>query len=199
MKMVEISYRAELKEFEKLTKRLERQQKTLEKALKKAEKYGVAEMTHEEHYIWIENVETEGSYIKNKEDIEKNSAWFSLYSARRDVEETEKQLEKTKSRLDKKSEVYEEYVEEVKQIEIVKGKEKFAELDFAEEQKEWEKDGIKLIGRYTGYTPKGEPFIITRNRGVTERSLHCFTLTIGRETIFTSGEFWRCYLAIKNN
>ena len=71
------------------------------------------------------------------------------------------------------------------------------DAEFEKEQKQWAKDGITLEARYYGTTPNGKRFYIERNNGVTFRSMHCFTLTIDGETIFTSGEFWRAYAEIK--
>ena len=55
------------------------------------------------------------------------------------------------------------------------------------------------MSRYNGFTPSGKRFTIYGNSGVTIRSRHCYTLYIDGKVIFTSGEFWRCYLNIKNS
>lgn len=199
MKMVEIAYASEIKQLEKLQAQLERREKALEKKMATAEKLGV-NWTNDEHRAWLENeVETMNGFIVKKEDIKKNSAWFDVIRAKSDLEETQRAIEKANARLEKKQKAVEEYREEVAKIENLKEREKLMKLDFEKEQKEWLKDGIKLEGRYYGETPNGKRFAIDRNRGVTERSLHCFTLYIDGETVFTSGEFWRAYMIIKNN
>ena len=101
--------------------------------------------------------------------------------------------------LDKAEAELNAYHEEVERIEDLKKKEELFKLEFEQEQKEWAKDGITLKGRYYGTTPQGKKFWIEGNNGFTRRSLHCFTLTIDGETIFTSGEFWRAYGVIKNS
>ena len=201
MKMTEIMYRAEVKEWEKLQARLERQKKALEKAEAKAEKFGIKEWTRAEYRAWIETVEVnESFFIKNKADQDKNSAWFDLGLKRDAVTDTEKDIERCEARLAKKTEAYEQAQAEREELEKVTGKEELMMLDFQQEQKEWLKDGIILEERYWGSTPKGKRFIIYRNSfGMTMRSLHCYTLKIGGETIFTSGLFWRCYSVIKNS
>ena len=201
MKISEIQYRAEVKEWEKLQARLERQKKALEKAEAKAEKYGVKDWTRADYRAWIETVEVNESYfIKNKADQDKNGAWFDLGMKRDAVEDTEKSIARCEARLEKKMEVFEKDEAEREELEKVVGKEKLMDLEFEQEQKEWLKDGIKLDGRYFGDTPSGKRFVIYRNNyGMTMRSLHCFTLRIDGETIFTSGLFWRCYSVVKNS
>lgn len=200
MKRAEISYRAEVKEMEKLEKQLERRIKALEKAQAKAEKLGVAEWTNEERNAWLQTVETEGFLIKNKADIDKNGAWFSLFGAKRDLQETEQAIEKCKARLEKKEEAYTSCLND--QTEYEKREDLIKET-LEEMAKEWAKDGITLEGiRYGFYgkTPQGKSFVIYRNSyGYTRRSLHCFTLKIDGQTIFTSGLFWRAYGVIKNS
>lgn len=201
MRRSEISYKAEIKELEKLQARLERNKKALDKAEAKAEKFGVKDMSHEEHYEWLQNVETEGFFIKNKIDQDKNSAWFDLYRAQDAVKETETAIEKAEARLDKKLTAFEEDKKEQEKLQIVKRDNEG--LTFEEEQKLWAEDGIKLEGRgylYHGKTPQGKTFCIYKNSyGYTQRSLKCFTLKIDGEVIFTSGLFWRCYTIVKNS
>ena len=199
MKMVEIAYASETKQLEKLQAQLERREKALEKKMAIAEKLD-ATWTPEEHRAWLENeVETNNGWIVNKEDGKRNGAWFDVIRAKSDLEETKQAIEKANARLEKKLEAVEAYREEVAKIADLKEREKLMKLEFEKEQKEWLKDGIKLEGRYYGFTPAGKKFSIYRNNGFTRRSLHCFTLYIDGETVFTSGEFWRAYMIIKNN
>ena len=201
MRISEIQYRAEVKEWEKLQARLERQKKALEKAEAKAEKYGVKDWTRADYRAWIETVEVNESYfIKNKADQDKNGAWFDLGMKRDAVEDTEKSIARCEARLEKKMETFEKDTTEREELEKVAGKEELMKLSFEQEQKEWLKDGIILEDRYSGFTPQGKHFIIYGNNfGMTKRSLHCYTLRIAGETIFTSGLFWRCYSVVKNS
>lgn len=198
MKMIEIQYASEVKELEKLEARLEKVKAKLEKAHAKAEKLN-ATWTKEEHLEWLKNCETQDGWMVNKEDINRNGAWYDLYSAEYDIEELKGKIERTKERIEKKEKVVDEYREQIAKIENLKEREKLMKLDFEREQKEWAKDGIKLDGRYTGLTPSGKRFAIYGNSGFTERSKHCYTLYIDCEVVFTSGEFWRAYGTIKNN
>lgn len=201
MRISEIQYRAEVKEWEKLQARLERQKKALEKAEAKAEKYGVKDWTRADYRAWIETVEVNESYfIKNKADQDKNGAWFDLGMKRDAVEDTEKSIARCEARLEKKMETFEKDTAEREELEKVTGKEELMKLSFEQEKKEWLKDGIILEDRYSGFTPQGKHFIIYGNNfGMTKRSLHCYTLRIAGETIFTSGLFWRCYSVVKNS
>lgn len=203
MKKAEISYRAEAKEMERLTKQLERRTKALEKAQAKAEKYGVADWDAETRNAWLATVELDGYMIKNKADIDKNGAWFSLRLAQDSLKETEQAIEKCTARLETKEQVYAEMLEEEKDELKIETREELLKATLEEMQKEWAKDGVKLEGinyGFYGHTPTGKFFSIYRNSyGYTERSLHCFTLKIDGETIFTSGLFWRAYAVVKNS
>lgn len=63
------------------------------------------------------------------------------------------------------------------------------------------KDGIiidKADGNWiSGTTANKKHFMMYANSGYTERSLHCYTLRIESETIFTSGDFSTAYTYIK--
>ena len=200
MKMVEIKHRSIMNELNKLNARLERAEKTLAKKQALAEKMGVSEMTNDEHREWLNTVETtDMGWIVNKADQKKNGAWYDLHSAKRDVEDIKGQIERAEKRFEKAEESLKEYREEVERIASLKEKEALWKAEFEQEQKEWAKDGITLESRYTGLTPQGKRFLIYGNNGFTVRSLHCFTLYIDGQTIFTSGEFWRAYGVIKNS
>lgn len=199
MKMVEIKFASIAKELEKLYKRLERAEKTLEKKTAKAEKYGVKDWTPEERQEWLKTVETVDGWIVNKEDINKNGAYFEYHSAEYDVKDIKRSIEKAEARLDKAETDLENYNKEIEALADLMKKEELRRLEFEQEQKEWLKDGIKLEARYYGSTPSGKRFYIHGNCGMTIRSRHCVTLTINGNTVFTSGEFWRAYNAIKNS
>ena len=200
MKAVEIGYTARLKELEKLNKRLERAQKSLSKKKAVAEKIGVAAWTEEDHRAFLNSIETnEYGWIVNKADIKKNGAYYDLIGAEREVEEVSEEIRNAEARLDKAEELLERHKKEVEAIEGYKNAEALRAQEFEAERKEWKKDGIALERRYAGYTPSGKRFEIYGNSGYTRRSLHCFTLYIDGNTVFTSGEFWRAYAVIKNS
>ena len=199
MKMVEIKYASVSKELEKLYARLERAEKALEKKTIKAEKYGVKDWSAEERRTWLDTVETVDGWIVNKEDINKNGAYFEYFSAIRDVSDIKRSIERAESRLEKAENDLEAYQKEIEALEDLMKKEELRRLSFEAERKEWLKDGITLIERYYGTTPSGKTFYIYGNCGMTLRSRHCVTLSINGNTIFTSGEFWRAYSVIKNS
>ena len=198
MKMVEIRYNKEVKELEKLNARLESAKKAYNKKLETAKKYGVENWTNEDRHEWSKTVEkTENGFFVNKSDGKINGAWFDMVCAEREVKDVEKAIERAEKRLEHAEIKMNEHLEEISKIEDAKKREELWKADFEKEQKEWAKDGITLEARYNGITPNGKRFFIDRNNGETFRSLHCFTLTIDGETIFTSGEFWRAYMEIK--
>lgn len=208
MKRIEIAYEGKLKLLAKLVARFERQTKALDKAKAKAEKLGVAGWDNDTHREWLSNVETidDGFFncrLKNKEDIEKNGAWFNLFKAQDDIAETTESLNKCRADLEKMEAELKatDLTEDDTKIEISdERKAKLMQESFFEEIKEWLEDGIILEGRYFGYTPNGKRFSIYRNSyGYTKRSLHCFTLYIDGKCIFTSGLFWRAYAIVKNS
>ena len=199
MKAIEIKHTSIMNELVKLNARLEKAQKNLEKKMAIAEKLGVADWTNEEHYEWMQTIETNNGWIVNKSDIKKNGAWFDVYRAKSDVTEIQRSIANAEKRFAQAEAKLNEYHAELERIANLKEKEELRKLEFEAEQKEWAKDGITLDGRYYGTTPNGKKFIIYGNNGFTLRSWHCVTLRIDGETIFTSGEFWRAYGVVKNS
>ena len=197
MKMTEIKLRSITTELEKLLVKKERAEKKLEKTSAKVEKLD-CKWTRDEHSEWLKNVPTENGWIVDKKDVQKNGAWFDWISVQKDLEDIEKSIERTENRLEKAQIAVDEYHAEIEKIEDAKKREEMWKLEFEAEQKEWKKDGITLKTRYSGLTPNGKKFFIYGNCGWTNRSRHCFTLQIDGRTIFTSGEFWRAYMIIKN-
>ena len=198
MKMVEITYNKEVKELEKLNAKLERAKKAYEKKLENAKKYGVENWSNIDRKNWLDTVETtESGFIVNKSDIKINGAWFDMVCAEDEVKDLEKRIERAEKRLENAEIKLDEYHKEVQKISDLKEREKLMQAEFEKEQKAWAKDGITLESRYNGKTPSGKKFSIYGNSGYTIRSLHCFTLYVDGETIFTSGEFWRAYAEIK--
>ena len=198
MKMVEIKLRSITADYEKTLARKERNEKMLAKAIAKVEKLG-CKWTEEEHREFLKTCKANAAgWMTDKKEIEKNSAWYSWLHYESEVERINKDLEYYTKKLDEVQERAEAYHREVAKIEDAKTRQARWQEEFEAEQKDWAKDGITLEARYYGKTPKGLKFYIEQNNGWTDRSLHCYTLTINGETIFTSGEFWRCYLVIKN-
>ena len=194
--MVEIKFRSICKELEKLNSQLERAEKRLAKAEADAVKKNAMFESHEAYRAWLDNVPTDGGWIINKADIEKNGAYRAFTSAQYDVKDLKERIEKTEKRFEKAQEKMEDRRKAIQIIEDQKKKEELMKLEFEEEQKEWAKDGITLEERYSGITPKGNRFLIFGNSGFTTRSWHCFTLYINGNVIFTSGEFWKAYAEI---
>lgn len=198
MKMVEIAYNKEVKELEKLNARLERAKKAYEKKIETAKKYGVENWDSTDRDKWIETIETtESGFIVNKSDAKINHAWFDMVCAEMEVKDLEKSIARAEKRLESAEIKLDEYHKEVQKIADLKEREKLMQAEFEKEQKQWAKDGITLESRYYGTTPNGKKFSIYANNGNAMRSLHCFTLYVDGETIFTSGEFWRAYAEIK--
>lgn len=196
MKMVEINLRSLTNDMNKLLERKARTEKKLEKATAKVEKLN-CKWTREEHKAFLDNAPRNDIWLADDEDIKKNGAWFDWVGAQDDLKEIIGRIERMHNKIEKAEEKVDEYHAEVEKIEDAKKREELWKLEFEQEQKEWAKDGIKLNRRYAGETPSGKKFMIYGNNGFTNRSRHCFTLYIDGNTIFTSGEFWRCYMMIK--
>lgn len=207
MKMVEITQRSIMAELEKTNARLEKAQDRLTKKSEQVKKLN-CEWSNDDHRAWMEQVRQ--NHIANgadptciiwldKDEAKINGAWFDWIKAQDDVAELTDKITKIEIRLEKANEQVDAYHKEIETITDLQKKEELMKLEWEQEQAEWLKDGIKLERRYAGETPNGKRFAIYGNCGFTERSRHCFTLRIGGETIFTSGEFWRCYGTIKKN
>lgn len=170
-------------EIEKLTARKERNKKTLAKKAAAAEAVGM-NITREK---WFE--------VRDTATEKQFAAYFALSIARDELQDTERRIAK----LTENSEKVQRAV--ARHAKIISEEE--AERRAAEEIKRWADDGITIKHMTSNYivgeTPKGKFFRIEGNNGITERSLHCFTLQIGADTIFTSGEFYRAYGVIKRS
>lgn len=196
-KMVEIKEMAIVKELAKLQIRLERAEAKFAKAEALVEKLG-CKWTIQEHRDWLLTVPAnEMGFILNKEDVKKNGAWFDWTMEESTLGDIKYSIENAEKRLAKAEIAVAEYHKMMDEMEDVKAKEALRIKEFEEEQKEWAKDGINLVKRYVGTTPKGNHFCIYGNNGYSFRSRHCFTLYINGNVIFTSGEFWRAYAEIK--
>ena len=198
MKKIEITYTSKMNELAKLNTKLERAEKSYAKKMAAAQKAGVAEWTDEFRRNWLTTIPTDNGWIINKEDIKKNGAWLDMIMAEHEVEDIKDSIQRAETRIEKIEKELDAYHAEIEKIEDLKEKERLFQIEFEQEQAEWKKDGIDLQGRYYGRTPNGKRFSIERNNGWTERSFHCYTLSIeGRGVVFTSGEFWRAYMEIK--
>ena len=210
--MIERKAESERKEIAKLEARLARYEAKLEKAKAKAEKMDAVEFKD----IWNEP-DPENPMYRRPEHIPFVSAFFSFKRAQDDVEETRGAIERAKARLEK-------ILPQVREIEASNAEEEaianmesrflyYMPKKSAEELKaEYEawlaefkaeclKDGIIIdeacANFVTGTTKRGKPFCLYINNGYTERSLHCYTLKIDFETIFTSGDFSTAYRILK--
>ena len=201
MNRIEITYRSQINELTKLNEKLEREEKAYQKKLEKAQKLGIAEWTNKELNEWAKTCPTiDGIWFANKKDAEKNGAWYDLQIARDHIEETKERIEKREKKLAQTQVLIDDYYEKVEEFNDIQRKLEMWKLEFEEEQREWAKDGIILEGRYYGKTPSGKNFEIYRNTyGYTERFMHCYTLKIGGECIFTSGAFWLAYITIRDD
>jgi len=204
------------KEIAKYEEQLAKREAKLAKKYAAAEKLDAVERKAE----WDIGEEIQpGVVLRTKENQKKIGAWFSLESAKDEVEETKRHLENAHKRLSKlmpKAEADSEKREQDERADEMESK-FFNEAHMSEEEKakrqaEYEawvkwfkaeclKDGVvidQINGWYINGTAKsGKPFILYGNSGYTERSRHCYTLRINKEVIFTSGEFSTCYNRIK--
>ena len=203
--MIEKQVASAEKEVEKLSARLERAKAKAEKARAKAEKLNAVEYNP----IWDTN--EEGTIYRKKEYVPFVAAYFDNYSAERDVEEITEALAKANKRLEKLTGKFDEAQEARAEAERVAGietnwlsaEERQAEYEkwLAQFKAECAKDGVEIeradAAFVSGKTKSGKKFFLAINSGFTERSFHCYTLTINGETIFTSGEFATAYRIIK--
>ena len=209
--MIERKAESERKEIAKLEARLERETAKLEKKISAAEKIG-ANCTREEWYAGKREEYTQ----------EQRNAWFEVFCAQGDVEDTTSRLNSARKRLDKltgkvaeQQEASEKEAAEVARIGSIERRiltqaeieanaaQKEAEYQkwLAEFKAECLKDGITIdnaCGSWMdGTTAKGKRFFLDGNNGWTNRSRHCYSLTIDGNTVFTSGEFLTAYRYLK--
>lgn len=215
------------KEIAKLTKSLERCETLLAKKVEQCKKLGCL-WTREEYRTIMDKFYArhagEGIVrLGNDDDIitaKQNGAYFDMSVRQGEVEDLKTRLENANRRHEKASAVVKEENEKNEKFQAEYARLSEMELNFLkqkreQEYKEWleqfvkacAEDGIaidtKLIkpsnNIVCGTTPKGKRFCWELNNGTTERSWHCYSLRIDGETIFTSGEWWRCYNVVKNH
>lgn len=158
-------------------------------------------------------------YFGEDDDLitkKQNSAWVDRDIAEDNVEDCKRRLENAERRYAKISETVR--IENEKNEEFRKAYEHASEMErqmlLQKEKEEYEKwlawfkaeclkDGVVIEDAsnswVNGITPSGKKFVFYLNNGYTERSWHCYSLYIDGKTIFTSGEFWRCYNTVKHH
>ena len=205
--MIERQAESVRKELEKLNARLAREQARLAKKTAAAEKLN-AICTHEEWFAGMREAFTDAQ----------RWAYTEAWSAEDAVKDTERQIANAQKRFDKltgKVEAQQEAnareaaeVERISRIEIKILSEEQIKQNAARRKAEYEKwlaefkatcleDGIiidEACGRwFSGTAANGKRFYMEGNNGVEIRSRHCYTLHMGGETVFTSGEFLTAY------
>lgn len=205
--MIERKAESILKELEKLNARLVREQTRLDKKTAAAEKIG-ANCTEAEWFAGMREAYT----------AEQKEAWFDKSCAEDAVADTLRQIKNAETRLAKvtgKVEAQQEAnaqeaaeVERIGKIEIryltaeqMEANRKAKEAEYQKWLESFKadclKDGIKIdeafAGYFSGWTKGGKRFRMEGNNGWTTRSIHCYTLTVAGETVFTSGEFLTAY------
>lgn len=199
MTRIEISFNGYQKELEKLMARLEKAEKTYEKKIETAKKYGVDQWTAEDRYEWSKTVETTASgFFANKADGKKNGAWFDMVCAESRISEIKHSIERVVKNLDKVEQ--EMNAETSKQEEITRIDalaNKYETNSFEQFKAECAKDGIDVEyasgSALWGTTTNGKKFYMEINNGFTKRSWYSYTLTIDGNTVFTSGLFQTAY------
>lgn len=212
--MIEKQVTTAQNELQKLNARLERAEKAYAKKLANAEKLNVANMTNDEHRAWLDTVPTtQDGWILSKEDIKRNGAWFDLIHAKSNLAEVKEAIEKASKKLADLTNKAEGKAEQNAKAErITRLESEWLAMTAEERKAEYEKwleafkaeclkDGIVIeyATRFgiTGTTAKGHRFAMQINNGFTQRSWHCYTLTVNGQTIFTSGDFSTAYNCIK--
>lgn len=205
--MIERKAESVRKELEKLNARLVRENKTLAKKTAAAEKLN-AICTDEE---WFGG-------MRDKFTNEQAWAWIDWTGAKRDIRDTESQIENAQKRLDKLTGKVEAQQEERAKEEAIVARcnsienrmltQEQREANAARKEAEYKKwlaefkaeclkDGIIIDNAcatwFDGTAANGKKFYLDRNNGWTERSWHCYSLTIGGATVFTSGDFTTAY------
>lgn len=193
------------KEIAKVTKSLERYEAICAKKEALCIKLG-CNWTEEE---WMALRDTE---IPQKQLV----AHLELGVAATNVDDTKYRLEKLEIRLARvakqfaeenaKNEAFREMLQQASEQETklltTKSEEEY-QIWLKQFKEDCLKDGITVedaCSRFVyGTTPTGKRFMISSNNGHAERSWHCYSVRVENDTLFTSGEFWRAYRAVKMN
>ena len=192
---------------EKLKKSLDRHYSLLIKKMAKCEKLA-CNWTKAEYHTHNDAKEV---------TAEQDNAWFEKYCEEEEIADITRRLanaEKYRTKLIAKAEGKAEADAEIERIaSIESGWHKMTAEEKTKMQEEYEawlkqfivecaRDGITISevnsNAIRGYTAKGERFWLEGNNGFTERSWHCYTLTIANKgMIFSSGEFAAAYKYLK--
>lgn len=195
------------KEITKLNERIARAEAKLEKKTAAAEKQN-AIWTQDEHY----DLMIAGLISPKQEDV-----WFDYFCATRELDDLQDSLARAQKRLAKATGIYEAneakraQADEIERIgnEWIEAIRKQSAEEREREYQKWlagfkarcAKDGV-IIDEAShcmvkGLTKSGKRFWMFINSGVTTRSLHCYSLRIDGELIFTSGDFGTAYARVK--
>lgn len=183
MTQLERSTQSTTKELEKRIAAVERTKKALEKKEQAAAKLNM-NITEDEWYTVRDTATQEQAY-----------AYLMLSIARGNAEEAEHKLQRTQQ------------TQKQLEVKVANAAKKLtaeeAEKQIADEIARWAEAGITVTmltsNFIAGTTPKGKYFTIDGNNGVTERSRYCFSVRVGGEQVFTSGQFYTAFKAIKNS
>ena len=209
------------KEIAKIAKSLERYEAILAKKTEVCIKLN-CNWTDEEYKNRIQQLHArhEGAqvvFFGEDDDLiteKQNSAWFDKGIAEDNVEDSKRRLANAEKRYTKiseavrteneKNEAFKKAYERASEMErkmLAKKSEEEYQKWLEEFKAECLKDGVVIEDASNwfvrGITPSGKRFFFVINSGYTERSWHCYSLRIEGNTIFTSGEFWRCYNTVK--
>lgn len=199
------------KEIEKLQKSLSTHKERLEKKNAKCKSLD-CDWTREEMIYHSEE--------KNDMTDDQWSAWFNRKCEESEVEDLESRIANANKRLQKVTGVFDKELAENAQQEADTARsnelESYWSAYFSKtpEQRKAEyeawlksfkdeclKDGIKIDDAsnnfISGTSKSGNHFMMSLNSGYTERSLHCYTLVIDGQTVFTSGYFETGYRILK--
>lgn len=209
--MIEKQINKAQKDIEKYTKAVARYTVLLEKKTAKCIKLNCNWTEDEWHQHREANDYTNDQY----------SAIFDRWINEDNLEEAKEKLEKAEKNLEKLTGKAEAKAEQEAEADRINGMENKwwkaikEEMEKTPEQRKAEyeawlaefkaeclKDGIiieKANGNWiSGTTANKKHFFMDANSGYTERSLHCYTLRIDGETIFTSGDFSTGYTYLMN-
>lgn len=207
-----------------IEKQLNKAQKDIEKYTKSVTRYTALLEKKTAKCIKLNCNWTDGEWYQHRDSKDYTNdqygAWFdksiaedNLDEAKRHLAEAERNLEKLTGKAEAKAEQQAE-TDRINGMENKWWKAMMEELAKTPEQRKAEyeawlkefkaeclEDGIiieKADGNWiSGTTASKKHFMMYVNNGNTERSLHCYTLRVEGETVFTSGDFSTAYTYIK--
>lgn len=205
MKMIEKQIAKAQKDIERFSKAVARHTANLKKHTAKCE---------ELNCIWTFAEWCDHRDAKTYTD-DQYWAWDAMTTDIDNLEEAHRNLERAQKNLDAltgKAEANAEQQKESDRIDALEAKwwTAMSAEDARTEYEKWLKefkaeclrDGITIkdasANWISGTSASGKRFAMYANNGMTERSLHCYTLRIEGETIFTSGDFSTGYRYLKH-